>query len=165
MPRELSRAGKKPEMIELRQGNLFNSGAEAIVNPVNCVGVMGRGLALEFKERFPANFKAYQAACKSGRLRPGHLLVHSQTGDVKFIINFPTKDHWRGASKMSYIVDGLQALTEQLSAHQIASVAIPPIGCGLGGLAWPEVLEQIKKTFQPLAGLKVFVYKPAIDLD
>lgn len=127
-------------MIEYTQGDILKCEAEALVNTVNCVGVMGRGIALQFKRMFPENFKAYAAACKRREVRPGRMFVF-ETGQLtppRYIINFPTKRHWRGKSRMDDIESGLVALVAVIRARGIRSIAIPPLGSGLGGLDWPH---------------------------
>jgi O-acetyl-ADP-ribose deacetylase (regulator of RNase III) len=128
----------------LKQDNV-----DAIVNTVNCVGVMGKGIALQFKNKWPANFTAYAAACKAGQVRPGRMLVFDSGGLVKpnFIINFPTKDHWRGSSKIDFIRDGLVDLVAQVKRLRIRSIAVPPLGCGNGGLNWADVRPLIEAAF------------------
>lgn len=149
-------------MIELRQGNILNAEADVLVNTVNCVGVMGRGIALQFKKAFPEMFRAYQLVCKRGALKPGTVLVHdlSRFEPPRYIINVPTKRHWKGKSLMEDIETGLDALIAKLRELDIASVAIPPLGCGLGGLDWGEVRPRIERAFQTLPKLQVFLYKP-----
>src|SRR5262245_8179408 len=127
-------------MLELTTGNILSSDAEALVNTVNCVGVMGKGIALQFKQAFPENTKIYERACRADELHPGKMLV-VQTGTVvnpKFIINFPTKKHWKGNSRIAYITAGLDALVNEIQNRDIQSIAIPPLGCGNGGLDWNE---------------------------
>src|SRR5580658_7888140 len=128
-------------MIEYKRGNILAADAEALVNTVNCVGVMGRGIALQFKKMFPANFKAYAAACKRSEVQPGRMFVF-ETGkftNPRYIINFPTKRHWRGASRLSDIETGLDALVREITTREIKSIALPPLGSGLGGLNWADV--------------------------
>jgi len=124
-------------MITELNGNIFNSTCDGLVNPVNCIGVMGKGLALEFKKRYPLNFKAYYDECKANRLRPGIIFTFNEAG--KLIINFPTKVHWREQSSYEYIEAGLQALKMLIKKQYIKSIAIPKLGCGLGGLNWPII--------------------------
>jgi O-acetyl-ADP-ribose deacetylase (regulator of RNase III) len=147
--------------LRFTSGDLFNSGAEALVNPVNCVGVMGKGLALQFKKRFPRNFDHYKQACDSKSLQPGHVLV-VETGDVApaWIINLPTKRHWRAKSQLGDIVSGLQALRNELLARGIQSVAIPALGAGLGGLSWAEVRSAIETELAGLDDMDVWVFEP-----
>ncbi len=151
-------------MIQLTQGDLLKQDdVDAIVNTVNCVGVMGKGIALQFKNKWPANFAEYAAACKAGIVRPGRMFIHDSGGLVKphYIINFPTKDHWRGASKIEYIRDGLVDLVSEVRRLGIRSLAIPPLGCGNGGLKWSEVRPLIEAAFIPLPNVEVRLFEPA----
>lgn len=136
-------------MIHTVQGDIFNAKTEAIVNPVNCVGVMGKGLALAFKQRYPNNYAAYRKACQTHELQIGRIFTYRLKGDgegkLHYIINFPTKDHWRDASKVSYIEQGLDALARTIEEIPIHSIAIPPLGCGLGGLSWDIVRPLVIK--------------------
>jgi O-acetyl-ADP-ribose deacetylase (regulator of RNase III) len=125
--------------IEYISGNIFDSSAHALVNPVNCVGVMGGGLALEFKRKYPTNYEVYKDACTSGKLRPGIVLWEYDSCTCKYIANFPTKDHFINPSKLVYIKEGMEDLVKGIRLHNIGSVAIPKLGCGLGGLEWKEV--------------------------
>lgn len=136
---------------------------DAIVNTVNCAGVMGKGIALQFKNRWPANFRAYAAACKAGAVRPGRVFIHALGALVKpsYIINFPTKDHWRGASKIEYITDGLADLVVQVKRLSIRSIAIPPLGCGNGGLEWSQVRPLIEAAFASQPEVEVRLFEPA----
>ena len=149
-------------MLQFLKGNLLDSPAESLVNTVNTVGVMGKGIALQFKEAFPVNNKIYITACKASQLQPGKLLAvkdHNALLGEKLIINFPTKKHWRHPSKYHYIEDGLQALVVLIQEQQIKSIAIPPLGCGNGGLDWVIVKQMIQKYLSPLPIL-VYVYEP-----
>lgn len=122
-------------MIKLTSGNLLEAKVEALVNTVNCVGVMGKGIALQFKQAFPDNFTYYEKQRKAGQMQPGRVLIY-QTGSMfnpKYIINFPTKRHWKGKSKMADIETGLEDLLAQLRLRGIRSIAIPPLGAGLAG--------------------------------
>ena len=151
-------------MIKLTQGDLLKQGdVDAIVNTVNCVGVMGKGIALQFKNKWPANFTAYAAACKAGQVRPGRMFVFDSGGLVKpnFIINFPTKDHWRGSSKIEFIRDGLVDLVAQVKRLGIRSIAVPPLGCGNGGLDWADVRPMIEAAFEALPDVEVRLFEPA----
>lgn len=151
-------------MIERTCGNLLEADVEALVNTVNTVGVMGKGIALQFKKAFPENFKAYKKACDAQELHPGKMLVvetHELPGVAKYIINFPTKRHWRGKSKMEDIESGLAALVDEVRNYQIKSIAVPPLGCGNGGLRWSEVLPRIESAFETLPDVRVLVYEPA----
>jgi O-acetyl-ADP-ribose deacetylase (regulator of RNase III) len=123
-------------MVNLKSGNLLTEDADALVNTVNCVGVMGKGVALQFKEAFPANYTEYKKACDKGLVRPGSMFT-VRVGDLinpKYIINFPTKRHWKGKSKMEDIELGLKALRDEVKRLTVKSIAIPPLGCGNGGL-------------------------------
>lgn len=126
-------------------GSLFDEAVEAIVNPVNTVGVMGKGLALQFKKRFPDNYNLYRASCKNDEVHTGQMFITHTGSSPRMIVNFPTKEHWRGKSKMSYIVDGLDDLAKVIVDENIASIALPPIGCGYGGLQWAEVKPLIEE--------------------
>ncbi|XXJ18451.1 type II toxin-antitoxin system antitoxin DNA ADP-ribosyl glycohydrolase DarG [Desulfovibrio caledoniensis] len=149
-------------MITLTKGNLLKSDAEALVNTVNTVGVMGKGIALQFKKAFPENFEQYAKACKLGVVVPGSMFVTKTTDliDPKFIINFPTKKHWRGKSKVEYIEEGLNALVKVVQDKHIKSIAIPPLGCGLGGLPWETVRSLIEGAFASLPDVDVYLYPP-----
>ena len=150
-------------MIEYRGGDLLNSEAEALVNTVNCVGVMGRGIALQFKHAFPANFKAYAAACKRGEVQPGRMFVFEarQVTLPHYIINFPTKRHWRGKSRIEDIDAGLKALVAEIRARGIGSIAVPPLGSGLGGLDWlADVRPRMDAVLGQLVDVQVIVYEP-----
>lgn len=153
-------------VIGYAQGNILQADAEALVNTVNCVGVMGRGIALQFKHAYPANFKAYAAACKRGEVRPGRMLVHD-TGQLapRWIINFPTKRHWRGKSRLEDIEAGMVALEDEIRTRGISSVAIPPLGSGLGGLDWRTVRPIIEKALADLPNLRVTVFEPSSRLE
>ena len=149
-------------MITNKTGNLLSEDAEALVNTVNCVGVMGRGIALQFKKQFPENFKTYEKACKQESVVPGIMFVHD-TGNLtnpKFIINFPTKRHWRGASRLEDIEAGLSDLVTVIKKYDIKSIALPPLGCGLGGLDWNVVRELIEDKLKDLADLEITVFEP-----
>lgn len=149
-------------MIEYVSGNLLEADAEALVNTVNCVGVMGKGIALQFKQAYPDNFKVYRSACDRKQLEPGKMLV-VETGSFanpKYIINFPTKRHWRGKSKIKDVDSGLNALVAEIEARGITSVAIPPLGCGNGGLDWALVRTRIEEALSRLSHVKVLVFEP-----
>lgn len=149
-------------MITFHTGNILASEAEALVNTVNCVGVMGRGIALQFKNMFPDNFNAYSQACKAGEVQPGKMFVYTphQLTNPKFIINFPTKRHWKGNSRMSDIESGLVDLVRTIKQQEIKSIAIPALGSGLGGLNWTEVKLKIVEALTPLIDVNVAVYEP-----
>jgi O-acetyl-ADP-ribose deacetylase (regulator of RNase III) len=149
-------------MIEEVKGNLLESDAVALVNTVNCVGFMGKGIALQFKKAFPDNFNAYQKACKANEVQPGRMFTWKSNDMFKerFIINFPTKRHWREKSRMEDIEAGLDALVDEVKRLGIQSIAIPPLGCGLGGLPWSEVRALIVEAFEQVPGVLVLLYAP-----
>ena len=136
-------------MINFITGNILESNADAIVNPVNCEGYMGKGLAYQIKKQYPKTYEDYSVACKQGRLKIGQ--IHCFKENEKMIINFPTKDKWRAKSKISYITDALQQLIHLLRDSNIKSIAIPPLGCGLGGLNWEEVKQILLEYLEPIA--------------
>lgn len=149
-------------MIEYSKGNLLVADAEALVNTVNCVGYMGKGIALQFKQAFPANFKAYEKACRADEVKPGHMFIF-ETGSMvnpRYIINFPTKRHWRGNSRLEDIESGLKALIEDVKRLGIRSIAVPPLGSGLGGLDWNVVRPMIEQAFADLPDVQVLLYGP-----
>lgn len=149
--------------ITLTRGDLLKQDdVDAIVNTVNCVGVMGKGIALQFRNKWPENFRAYEAACKAKQVRPGRMFVFDSGGLVKpnFIVNFPTKDHWRGKSRIEYIRDGLVDLVAQIRRLGIRSIAIPPLGCGNGGLEWSDVRPLIERVFSELPDVDVRLFPP-----
>jgi len=148
-------------VIRFLRGNLFDSDAEALVNTVNTHGVMGKGIALEFKKRFPANYEFYRQACEQGQVQIGKMLVFpTQSLQPQYIINFPTKQHWRGRSKLEYIQRGLQDLVCVVQQQGIRSIALPPLGCGHGGLRWEQVKPLIEQAFASLPDVEVQVYEP-----
>jgi len=150
-------------MIEIAHGDILLADAEALVNTVNCVGVMGRGIALQFRKAYPENFKVYEAACARADVRPGKMLVF-ETGLLtgpRYIINFPTKRHWKGKSKTEDIDAGLPALVQEIEARGIRSVAVPPLGCGLGGLDWNKVRPKIVRAFAELPEVRVVLFEPS----
>jgi O-acetyl-ADP-ribose deacetylase (regulator of RNase III) len=149
-------------VLEQAEGNLLDATVDAVVNTVNTVGVMGKGIALQFKQAYPDNFKAYEAACRSGDVRLGRMFVFP-TGRLeqpRFIINFPTKGHWRARSRLGDIQSGLADLRRVILDHAITSIAVPPLGCGNGGLDWSDVLPLIADALGDLADVQVFVYPP-----
>ena len=125
----------------IENGDIFASKCDFLINPVNTVGVMGKGLALEFKKRFPSNFAKYRKYCENGSLEIGKILIVPEYG--KAIVNFPTKTHWKESSKIEYIIAGLNKLKLAVDRYNIKSIAFPKIGCGLGNLAWNDVLPLI----------------------
>lgn len=150
-------------MIEFAQGNLLRAPVEALVNTVNTEGIMGKGIALQFKQAFPEMFKAYEDACKAGEVRLG--LVHifdlgGLVGGPRWIINFPTKGHWRSRSRLADIESGLADLVENIHRLGIRSIAVPPLGCGHGGLDWQDVRPRIEAAFAAIPEIKVILYPP-----
>jgi O-acetyl-ADP-ribose deacetylase (regulator of RNase III)/uncharacterized protein YwgA len=151
--------------LSFRDGDLFAEPVDALVNTVNCVGVMGKGVALDFKRRWPANFKAYKKLCDAKQLTPGKLFIFEANGlfsseDPRFLVNFPTKDHWRSKSQLSYVADGLDALATAIRDYNIASIAIPPLGCGNGGLDWADVKPLILSKLGELEDVDIIVFQP-----
>lgn len=141
---------------------MLEADAEALVNTVNTVGVMGKGIALQFKERFPINFKIYANACKKGEMQVGKMLVVKENilNGEKHIINFPTKIEWFKKSQYSYIEDGLKDLAKVIEEYNIKSIAIPPIGCGNGGLKWEKVKPMLDKYLGHLSNVSIQIYEP-----
>ena len=154
-------------MIEYKTGNIFTEDVDALVNSVNCVGFMGRGIALQFKNVFPENFEAYADACKRKEVQPGRMFVYETenlTGP-RYIVNFPTKRHWRGKSRMEDIVAGLDALAREIEERGIQSIALPPLGSGLGGLEWADVRSHVESALGGLDGVRVVAFEPDPALD
>lgn len=154
-------------MIEYKSGDILREDVEALVNTVNCVGIMGRGIALQFKNAFPENFKSYAAACDRREVQPGRMLVFrtSRLTNPKYIINFPTKRHWRGKSRLEDIDAGLVSLVREVRTRDIRSIAIPPLGSGLGGLDWSTVRQRIEKSLSDLDGVRVVIFEPTATQD
>lgn len=149
-------------MIEFQTGDILKSNSEALVNTVNCVGVMGRGIALQFKSAYPQNYKEYKRACDHNEVVPGKMLIH-ETGTLTnphYIINFPTKRHWKGKSRIEDIDKGLDALVSDIRKYKIESISIPPLGSGLGGLPWEEVRSLILEKLQGV-DVQVVIYEPS----
>lgn len=144
------------------KGDLLASDVDALVNTVNCVGVMGKGIALQFKRRFPANFDAYAAACKRGEVELGRMFVvpTNAVQGPKWIINFPTKGHWRAKSTMADVRAGLDDLKRVIRELDIESIALPPLGAGNGGLAWPQVETVIHESLRDLDAVRVLLFAP-----
>ena len=150
-------------MIEFATGNLMQAPVEALVNTVNTAGVMGRGIALQFKQAYPAMFRAYESACKTDQVKLGKMHVFDLGGLVggpRWIINFPTKGHWRAASRIKDIEAGLRDLVATIKRLGIRSIAIPPLGCGNGGLDWNDVRPRIEAAMRELPDVRVLVYPP-----
>jgi len=151
-------------MIKTVQGDLLKANAEALVNTVNCVGIMGRGIAAQFKKAFPQNYKAYKKVCDNKELHTGKMFVFKLSDDLyssqKYVINFPTKRHWKGKSRIEDIELGLKALVNDVTKLGLSSIAIPPLGCGLGGLKWSQVREMIEVAFSGIPEVEVLLYEP-----
>ena len=172
--------------FEYKTGVILDEKVEAYVNTVNCFGVMGRGIALEFKKAYPENFKAYANACDLEEIKPGRMFVFDlraptpvdeesggvlqqgslldsgddREGDLRYIVNFPTKRHWRDKSRIEDIDSGLEALSQEIKERNIRSIALPALGCGLGGLDWVVVRERIESRLRELNGVKIVVFEP-----
>jgi len=150
-------------MIHYTQGNLFDSDAEVLVNTVNTVGVMGKGIALMFKERFPQNMLEYARACKANEVKTGQMFVTETHAllNPRWVVNFPTKQHWRNPSKMEWITSGLEDLKQFIIEKNITSIAIPPLGAGNGKLAWNDVRLEIERSLSDLIHVDIFIYQPS----
>jgi len=149
-------------MIHKAEGDLLSADVEAVVNTVNTVRVMGKGIALQFKQAFPDNYSTYEAACKRGEVQLGKMFVfHRNTlGNPRVIVNFPTKKHWRGKSKLKDIESGLRALLQFVQSEKIRSIAVPPLGCGNGGLDWNDVRPRIEQAFAQVPEVAVQLFYP-----
>jgi O-acetyl-ADP-ribose deacetylase (regulator of RNase III) len=150
-------------MVKITRGDILSAHAEALVNTVNCVGVMGRGVALQFKRAFPDNFKEYEKACERGEIRPGSMFVveNTELTGPRFIINFPTKRDWKNKSRIEDIESGLAALVDVIRSRGIRSIALPPLGCGLGGLDWEDVRPRIERALAVLSDVEAILFEPA----
>jgi O-acetyl-ADP-ribose deacetylase (regulator of RNase III) len=150
-------------MIRFRTGNIVDDRSEALVNTVNTVGVMGKGIALSFKQRFPENYRAYKRAVEDGKVETGKVFPFENPHEyaTRWVLNFPTKQHWRNRSKLEWIELGLADLRRQVLALKITSLAVPPLGCGNGGLDWEDVKPLIVNALQGLGGVDVVVYEPS----
>mgnify|MGYP002527417572 CR=1 FL=1 len=150
-------------MIKYTTGDMLSAETEALVNTVNTVGVMGKGIALQFKDQYPNNFAAYHAACKAKQVEVGKMFVFEEQpmiGDKKIIINFPTKKDWKHKSKIEYVESGLKDLAKVIEERRIKSIAMPPLGCGNGGLDWGGVKVLIEKYLSGLTDVDIIVYEP-----
>ena len=147
--------------IESGQRDLLAAPVDALVNPVNTEGVMGKGLALQFKKAFPEMFRSYERACKAGEVMVGRMHVVQRLTSPRFIINFPTKKHWRQPSRLEYIDAGLCDLIVHVRDLGIRSIAVPPLGCGNGGLDWAEVRPVIVHAFDAVPEVRVLLFEPA----
>jgi O-acetyl-ADP-ribose deacetylase (regulator of RNase III) len=153
-------------MLEFTKGNLFEADVEALVNTVNAVGIMGKGIALQFSRQFPEIMPLYEAACKDGSLTIGkvqiiRLSLLTGLSGPRYIINLPTKKHWKGNSQLEFIESGLKSLREEIERMGIRSIAVPPLGCGLGGLNWSDVRKKIIQSLGDLKDVRVVVFEPA----
>ncbi|WP_256924350.1 macro domain-containing protein [Sphingomonas sp. IBVSS2] len=149
-------------MIRYTTGNLLDAPADALVNTVNTVGVMGKGIALMFKERYPENAKLYERACADDALEPGSIFV-TQNSDMfgpRWIVNFSTKKHWRHPSRIEWIRSGLSELHRFITTNHVRSIAIPPLGAGNGGLEWDQVRPEIERAFTDLSDVEIIVFEP-----
>lgn len=149
-------------MMRFTQGNLLEARVDALVNTVNTVGIMGKGIALMFKDRFPENFSAYEAACKAGDVEVGRMLVQpvAELDGPRWIVNFPTKKHWRQPTQIEWIESGLADLKRVIRDKGIRSIALPPLGCGNGGLNWDDVRPRIEAALSDLPDVEVVVFEP-----
>ncbi len=149
-------------MVTYTQGNLLEADVDAVVNTVNTVGIMGKGIALMFKEQFPRNFEAYARACDAGEVRIGKMFVteNKELFGPRWIINFPTKTHWRVKTKIEWVEEGLKDLVRVIRDKKIHSIAIPPLGCGNGGLDWSDVHPLIEASLADQDGVSAIVYEP-----
>lgn len=150
-------------MIELTKGNLLEAPVEALVNTVNTAGIMGKGIALQFKQAYPSMFRDYEQACKAGEVKLGKMQVFDLgglAGGPHWVINFPTKGHWRAASRVEDVAAGLQDLVATIRRLHINSIAIPPLGCGNGGLDWQDVRPRIESAFAELPKVRVLLFAP-----
>ncbi|MCE9575084.1 MAG: macro domain-containing protein [Deltaproteobacteria bacterium] len=146
--------------IERGTGNLLAAEVDALTNTVNTVGVMGKGLALQFKKAFPESFASYERACRAGEVVTGRMHIVERVAPPRFIINFPTKAHWRQPSKLDYVRDGLRDLLAQVARLGIRSIAVPPLGCGNGGLEWAHVRPLIVDAFATMPEVRVVLFEP-----
>lgn len=148
-------------MIRFELGDIFQSEVDALVNTVNCAGVMGRDLGRQFRRKFPRNFREYKQACELGKVVPSRMFITEQNTSTspRFIVNFPTKRHREDKSMIDDIETGLVDLHDEIAARDITSIAIPPLGCGHGGLHWPDVRRLIEKTLSS-ANAEIIVYQP-----
>lgn len=149
-------------MIEYMHGNLLETDAEALVNTVNTVGIMGKGIALQFRQAYPDNYEFYRKACEQGHVQIGHMLVFEigSFTNPRYIINFPTKRHWKAKSRLEDIEEGLTELIEVIKTKQITSIAVPPLGCGNGGLRWEDVRPRIEAAFAEIPDVQILLFAP-----
>lgn len=147
-------------MIQYKKGNLFDDRSEAFVNAVNTIGVMGAGIAAQFKQRYPEMYKQYKLDCQAQKVKLGKMNVFERPSDnPRVIVNFPTLEDWGDQSKLSDIEAGLVDLVDVVKQHDIQSIAIPPLGCGVGGLQWNDVKQLIEEAFEN-ESVQVHLYQP-----
>ena len=147
-------------MLQFIKANIFESKAQALVNAVNTIGVMGGGIALEFKNRYPHNFNVYKSVCDKGEFKTGTILVVKENNG-KSIFNFPTKEHWKSPSEFGYVERGFKALKEKINEYNIKSIALPALGFGLGGLRWEKVKQMIESELNEVDS-DIYIYEPTI---
>ncbi|MBK8802797.1 MAG: macro domain-containing protein [Fibrobacteres bacterium] len=149
-------------MIDFVHGNILEAPVQAAVNAVNTKGVMGKGLALQFKKAFPQASQAYEQAARRGDLMPGGVLLteSGQLGTIRYVLHAATKDHWRNPSHLEWVESALEQLVEIVRTHSIESIALPALGCGLGGLAWPTVKASMEVILAKLPETRILVYLP-----
>ncbi len=150
-------------MITYIKGNLFDSPAQVITNTVNCVGVMGKGIAKEFKRRFPVMFDDYKQKCAQNLVHAGEPYLWED--EAVQILNFPTKQHWRADSRLEFIENGLKVLAKRYQEWGIYTLALPPLGCGNGGLNWSDVKLLMEKYLAPIEDLEVFAFLPSVAVE
>lgn len=149
-------------MIKYTTGNILEAHTDAIVNTVNCEGFMGKGIAYQFKLKYPENNEEYVKLCRNNQFKIGDILMFEEDGKV--IMNFPTKDKWRKKSEYSFIEEGLSTLKKLLLEHEISSISIPPLGCGNGGLKWNKVKKIIEDEFEDISNeIDILIYEPLFD--
>ena len=143
--------------ISLIQGNIFSSCASVLVNPTNCIGPMGAGLAKQFKEKFPGLAESYWNYCRKGMIKPGILHLYTINSDLR-VLNFPTKNHWKDPSKMEYVELGLNKFIDSYNNKGINSIAFPLLGAGLGGLDKEFIQNYMIEKLNPLEGIDIEIY-------
>lgn len=149
-------------MLNFTTGNLLEARSQALVNTVNTVGVMGKGIALMFKERFGDNYRQYASACKEGKVQTGQMFITelSELDGPRWIVNFPTKQHWRSPSQLKWVIEGLHDLRQFLLENNVKSIAIPPLGAGNGGLSWELVRPEIELALGDIPNIEITVFEP-----
>lgn len=150
------------QLIKYVSGNILGADTEALVNPVNTVGVMGKGLALQFKKAFPDNYRFYKRACDKNEVLIGRMFVYQRNSLInpRYIISFPTKKHWKEKSEISYVQDGLRYLVNVICENIIKSIALPALGCGLGGLEWENVQKIINESLSGWSDVDILIFEP-----